>query len=120
MSDERISAPEVVATVVCEATGRPRAEVVEILDLIPLPGPDRVDSPEEAQRYLVDMRGEVPLIAAWPRAGAARFEARLAGAYINANSDNRSGLRPIVSSRGIAGGPRSRRWVSPCIPPRCP
>jgi hypothetical protein len=27
-------------------------------------------------------------IAAWLRAGAARFAARLAGAYINANSDN--------------------------------
>ena len=65
------------------ATGRPRAEVVESLDLVPLRGRDRVYSPGEPEQLLAGMRRELPQIRRWLKAGAARFAARLAAARID-------------------------------------
>ena len=78
MSDQRMTAREILATVLSEATGKPPGEVAEILSWFPLKGLDREHSPEEARRWLAAMRRDMPGIEAWLQAGAARFEARLA------------------------------------------
>jgi hypothetical protein len=88
MSNERVTAKDILATVVSEAMGRPRAEVAAILDFLPLPRLDREYTAEEAERWLAGMRGELPLIRAWLRDGAARFEARLAAARREAIQNN--------------------------------
>jgi hypothetical protein len=62
--------------VLSEATGRPRAEVVEILDLLPMRGLDRNYTPEDAERWLAGMRRELPQFATWLREGAARRRPR--------------------------------------------
>ena len=51
-----------------------------------MPGLDREYTAEEAERWLAGMRRQLPEIAAWLRDGAARFEARLAAARINAEN----------------------------------
>ena len=72
-----------LATALSGATGRPRAEVVESLDLVPLRGRDRVYSPGEPEQLLAGMRRELPQIRRRLEAGAARFAARLSAARID-------------------------------------
>jgi hypothetical protein len=83
MSNECRTAKEILATVLSGGTRRPRAEVVEILDLVPLGGRDRVSSPDEPEQLLAGMRRELPQIRRWLEAGAARIAARLAAARID-------------------------------------
>ena len=83
MSNECMTVKEILATVLSGATGRPRAEVVEILDLVSLRGRDRVYSHVEPEQLLAGMRRELPQIRRWLEAGAARFAARLAAARID-------------------------------------
>ena len=83
MSDERVTAREILVTMLSEATGKPRSEVAAILGLMPLRVPDRDFSPRRPNGGGRDATGIAPdrgLVSG----GAARFEAKLAAARIDA------------------------------------
>jgi hypothetical protein len=90
MSNERVTARDVFAIVIAEATGRSRSEVYAILDCLPMRGLDREYTRAEAEEWLAELRGELPAIRAWLLAGAGRLEARLAAARIDAANWNGS------------------------------